>query len=504
MFTAWLLLAPGALAQDLDQLDPGPYAVAIWDWEWDPVSTTNPDTGRPLLADHYGRVAYPVDADGAVAEGTFPVVVFAHGRFHSGPTLWSNHLEAGYLIEHLASWGIIATSVNLDVVGEWSFPAAIPQRGDLIRATLGRTYDLEAQPGTPPDGLAAAIDPTRAVLIGHSRGGEGSVAAAVQNLDAGSPLPIVAVATIAPTDYEDYRLEGLPYMGLYGSKDGDVSTGSPIILHDRAETPTKLFHYIHGANHFWFTESIHYGGEGDADLSRPLHHGLAMGYLGGFAYRALYEPDAPASVFVGPEMGPLTDLADVLSMYQDPDRFPVDRFEDETLVSLTDLGTPTLRKGWDSVTERSLLDSGRTLYHHTRGLELTWDGGRPHWVAMLPDGDFDATAWSHVSLKLAQMYDSALNFDGRDQELTVGMRDAAGNLAMVRLSDHGRIAYPVTHPSFWGTFPEKTVLHTTRIPLEAFTDANPAFDPAHILGVGIRGDISPSGHLFVDDVEFTQ
>jgi acetyl esterase/lipase len=494
-----------ALAQDLPQLEPGPYDVGVWDWDWDAVETTNPDTGRDLDADNYGRLVYPTNPDGSVAEGPFPVVVFGHGRFHSGPTLYFNHLEAGYLLERLASWGIIATSVNLDVVGEFSFPAAIPQRGDIIRKTLERTYDLDSQPGSPPAGLAAAVDDARAVIIGHSRGGEGSVAAAVQNELAGSPLPIVGVATIAPTDFEDYELGDIPYMGIYGSKDGDVSTGSPIIVHDRATSATKLFHYIHGANHFWFTETINYSGEGDADITRDLHHDLAMGYLAGFAYRQLYTPDEPSSVFVGPEMDPLTDEADILSMYRDPDRFVVDAFEIEGSTATTDLGLRVFQKRWDYLAEPYINDSGRTLYHLTDALEVTWDSGSPHWAAGLPGSDFDATAWDYVSLKMAQLLDSPLNVAGRDQDVTIGMRDTDGDFAFVRLSDYGRIDYPVTHEGGWyETFPEKTVLHTTRIPLSAFEAANPAIDLDHLTGVGFRADLSPSGRLFVDDVEFTQ
>ena len=76
----------------------------------------------------------------------------------------------------------------------------------------------------------------------------------------------------------------------------------------------------------------------------------------------------------------------------------------------------------------------------------------------------------------------------------------------MRLSDHGRIAWPITHEGgFWyDTCPDKSVLHTTRIPLAAFEAANPALDLDRLNGVGIRADITASGHLFLDDVEFTQ
>ena len=40
-----MLLASFALAQDLDQLEAGPYEVATWDWDW--VSGFDGDKDRP-------------------------------------------------------------------------------------------------------------------------------------------------------------------------------------------------------------------------------------------------------------------------------------------------------------------------------------------------------------------------------------------------------------------------------------------------------------------------
>ncbi|MHC4379633.1 MAG: hypothetical protein ACYSU1_00895, partial [Planctomycetota bacterium] len=92
-FVAALILgcfcAPGALAQtNLPQLQPGPYPVANWDWDFGTLQTTHPSSGAPLTVDNFGRLSYPTDGSGGalppVASGDFPLVVFGHGRLGTG------------------------------------------------------------------------------------------------------------------------------------------------------------------------------------------------------------------------------------------------------------------------------------------------------------------------------------------------------------------------------------------------------------------------------------
>ena len=161
---AFLALEAPAAAQvaPLPEIKAGPFEVAMWDWDFGTLTTTGPAPGQPLTVGHFGRLWYPTDGSGGalppVASGTHPLVVYGHGRYHTAPFIGSNHEGADYLMAHLASWGIVASSVNLDVVGQFGFPAAIPQRGDILLETLRRTIALASQPGTPPSGLADAID----------------------------------------------------------------------------------------------------------------------------------------------------------------------------------------------------------------------------------------------------------------------------------------------------------------------------------------------------------
>ncbi len=501
-----LMQAAAAAQSSLPQLQPGPFPVATYDWNHGTVTTPNPTGGGNITVSHFGQLAYPTDGSGGslppVANGSFPLVVFGHGRFGTGP---NNHLQAAYLMEHFASWGIIATSVSLDVVGQYGFPAAIPQRGDIFLATIDKHLNLASQSGTPPQGLAAAIDGTRIGLAGHSRGGEGVADALVKNASSGL-YPILAATTIAPTDFEQYTLPAdVPYLGLYGSKDGDVNNGWPIFLHDRGDSEEKVFEYIEGANHFWFTESIQFSGEGNADIPRSTHHDIANAYMVGFMVQKLIGNGLESSVFAdGPEMAPLTDTVDIHPMYRNPDRFVVDDFESNSPINLSSNFT-TVTITYPRAREGSLDNSFYTFYHKTKGALGGWSlGGGGGFAVDLPGATVDATQWTHVSAKFAQRWGSGANTTDVDQDARLLIQDADGDIASLLLSDYGRIPYPITHTGgFFQNFPKKTVLRTTRIPLADFVATNPAVDLDRLTTMG-WATATAKGELQFDDLEFTK
>ena len=497
----------------LPEISPGPFPVAFWDWDFGNTTTTHPSTGQPLSVQNFGRLYYPTDGSGGalppVAAGSFPLVVYGHGRFHTAPFIGANHLGANYLMAHLASWGIVATSVNLDVVGQFGAPAAIPQRGDILLTTVQRTLDLANQPGAPPAGLAAAIDATLIGLAGHSRGGEGVVDALVKNAASGS-FPIVAATTIAPTDFEQYTAPAdVPYLGLYGSKDGDVNNGWPIYVHDRSQAEEKVFEWIYGANHFWFTESITCSCEGNADISRQLHHDIAKGYMGGFLIRKLSNTPLGSAVFSdGPEMAPLTSQVPIHPMYKDPVRMVLDDFEAFPSLSVSSEGL-SVAASLTSNSEGSFDNTSLTLYHKTDGFVGGWSGGASgRWIVRLGvPGGFDSAAFTHLSAKFAARQTATLNPVGMDQDVSLLLADTDLDVATVPLSNFGNIPYPITHPGagpFGPNFPTKSVLRTTRVPLSAFAAANPALDLDSLLAAGWISNQTFQGEAMFDDLEFTQ
>ena len=102
---------------------------------------------------------------------------------------------------------------------------------------------------------------TRIGLMGHSRGGDGVTNFIDYNRIRPEPLrryPIRAVIALEPTDYERRAPYDVPFMGVSGLCDGDVSNEQAARAFERSQYVKgddpfpKLLTTIHGANHNWF------------------------------------------------------------------------------------------------------------------------------------------------------------------------------------------------------------------------------------------------------------
>lgn len=491
-----LLVAPPAPAQ-IETLAPGPFAVGSAEWNFGPLTISEPGGGggSTIEVEHFGTVRYPAVTDGVSAfpssAGPFPFVVFAHGRYQVAPFIGSNHLQAGYLIEHLASWGFVVASVNLDVVGDYALPSAIKQRGELITATAAAFGQLD------PAGLV--LDLQRVALVGHSRGGEGCLSA----WNAGNLPNIVGIATIAPTSFASIALDGPPYLGLYGSKDGDVNNGWPIMVHDRVLSPPTALQYIEGANHFWFTETITFSGEGAADITREQHHDIARTYIAAFLRAVTHDPPLSfAELCDGPSLAPLTDALEIHPLYRDARTLVVNDFEDLPADAASNsLGGVSAGDLLPWMDEQSLQDNAATLYHLTQGLKTGHDlgAGAAYYVEELPGG-LDASGFGQLSVELLQRWGAPSNASGQAQDAKLVLMDGDHDLAWRRLSHYGEIPWPATHG---GAFPKKSVLRTTRVPLADFVAANPSLDLTNLRFVALVFDLTPASELRVDRIAFT-
>lgn len=481
---------------------PGPHATAEVDFDNGRVDVTSPfNPGLTLSVGHKGVIHYPAELDGDPpgAGQAFPLVIFAHGRYQVEPQIGRNHLQASYLLRHLASHGIIAASVNLDVVGQFASPAAIPQRGELVHHTIDL---MEALAGDPDSIFFGRVDLERIALLGHSRGGEGVVAAAVNN----PGRPILAVATIAPTDFEGYSLSGPLYYGLYGSQDGDVNNGWPILLYDRV-TPLKGFLFIYGASHFHFTDSIAFD---PAGIPRKAHHVIARALFMTFLHFA-FEGDEKVLPFLAfdlPIPHPGRGLYPVYPLFEHPDRVVVDDFEDQPVdPNMNTLGGQVISEDVLFLSEMALNQPSNTLYHDTHGLRLVWDYARTEpkgalYESFLPLGT-DASSHPYLSLRVCQRMDASENSEGEDQDLTVALEDKGGRIATVFLSELGGVPYPFIPPRF-SRIPRKSVLRTFRIPLRLFHAHEPDLDLTALESIRLQLDRTVSGRIFLDSIEFTR
>jgi len=163
-------------------------------------------------------VRYPATAPGVstpVAAGNFPLVIFLHGNHATCPCSCShacapadripNHLGYNYMLDILASRGIIAVSIDgFDVTCASSFTMSdYEARGRLVLRHLEKWADWNANGSDPWGGLLQYhVDMNKIGLSGHSRGGEGVVAAEYINRTEALGFKIKAVNAIAPTDQD--------------------------------------------------------------------------------------------------------------------------------------------------------------------------------------------------------------------------------------------------------------------------------------------------------------
>jgi dienelactone hydrolase len=482
--------------------EPGRFAVGSADWDFGMVDVTTPGNPTvPLSVQHFGTLRYPAAVAGAGTPpahgGPFPFVVFSHGRYQIDPYIGHNHEQASYLLDHLASWGFVAASVNLDVIGQYGAPAAIKQRGELVLATIAAFQRL--------DPALYEIDFEHIGLVGHSRGGEGSLAAYKANT---AGYAIRAIATISLTNFQDLVVTDIPYLGLYGSKDGDVNNGWPIQVYDQAAPSPKVFEYIAGANHFWFTDSIHYGGEGPATITREQHHDVARTYITAFLLNTLRDAPLPlAELCDGRSLAPVTDTIDVHPIFADSHRLLVNGFEEAGAdPGINSLGGASVGELLVTQAEENLDNTLKTFYHRTHGGWISYDtGGVPGLVPAYVEelrGGLDASEYTHVSLNALQRFNAPLNTANQSQDLHLVLVDEHGQSARVALSEWGTIPWPVTHAG--GIFPKKSVLRTTRIPLREFRADNPLLDLTAIQLVSLVFDQTTSAELRIDDLSFTR
>jgi hypothetical protein len=239
-----------------------------------------------------------------VAAGKYPVVVFLHGKHDicdldgEGPGLTPDaptfdpsdptsgcpdnhripsHKGYNYILERLASHGIIAISISGNEVNQWdSYKWNFWLRGQLILSVLDKLREWnQGENGhalNHPVGqlFFDKLDMENIGLSGHSRGGEGVVAAQQFNQTriATERHAIKAINAIAPTDNnkekmgEFYLMTKAPYFLLVGARDNDVFNLSGFRTYDRFQRNysnetgaggyPKMSAFVYGANHNYF------------------------------------------------------------------------------------------------------------------------------------------------------------------------------------------------------------------------------------------------------------
>ncbi|MBV1880605.1 MAG: hypothetical protein KUG82_03185 [Pseudomonadales bacterium] len=194
-----------------------------------------------------GRIWYPTIANGDIAEGAFPLIVYSHG-------FMSMHIEATYLAEFLAQRGYIVLAVDYPLSN--TFAPGGPRAEDVINQPADVSFLIDTMLNRNKDNndlFSGHIDPDRIAVAGLSLGGM-TTALVAFHPQMRDPRIKAAVSIAGPTimfDETFFATSDMPFMYVAGDIDAMVyydSNALPIL----EKNPGSILMTISGASHSGF------------------------------------------------------------------------------------------------------------------------------------------------------------------------------------------------------------------------------------------------------------
>jgi hypothetical protein len=494
----------------------------------------------------HALVRYPATAAGVDTPVSgvlpkYPLVVIAHGNHAvvSGGVPVESFRGLEYLARHLASYGYIAISVDLDVVNTsalgFIFPGIV-QRGLVILEHIAHWGVLNG--GDPI--FAGKFDDSQIALIGHSRGGEAVVSAQKTNIDDARGLNIKAVVSISQTDFLGIVHATTPYLVVYGSADGDVSIGWPFRLYDRASGFFKAMMFVYGANHNRFSTSPDWLAHLDLDplvdgriISEADHQNVAKGYSLGFLQLILRSVGDHVLLFKNnARPSAISAAVEIHNQVQDSTpRLTVDDFEQGAFTPATAHGpqlasrattntvgqavsqtglvvpeppasNPAINSLTNALTEGSLRHRDLDFFWSDAFGELmAWDAVGATYTQGL--GTKDVSSFDVLSFRVTQRFGVARNPapPAASPDFSIALKDADGNSAVLRVGTISVV--PVPYNRVDDASLTKSALTTIRIPLAAFQGVNPLLKLDKLSSIVFQFAQTAKGEIAIDDLEFS-
>ncbi len=445
--------------------------------------------------------------------GRSPLVIIAHG-WHPGDDPLSGYpmVESfkgyGYLARHLVLSGMVVYSIDLRVLNSYSSGGNPPQqfaRAEVILQVINELQNF----GMTRD----AIDRDRIGLVGHSMGGEAVALAQFLNVSEGRGFGIRGVVSIAPTRFHPETVfPGSRYMQIFGSLDVTASSRGGMQIYDRAERDKTLF-WVYGLRHNPFNPLwVQSGDFGEAmlqDLALPgeEHERPAQCLINAFFQESLFGRQAYRGYMEGTVLPESVRHLAIHTSHSRQPREVLDNFGDADAQAGVAEEAP-LNKTVNSQSQAANAAGAEVVYwedeqhsqipnspHSTAGLRFAWNGPLAEYRS--ETGGIARMPTDVISLRLAQFFrDDVLNPTALPADLFVALSDGVQE-AVVRLGSVARIPYPDAAPRVL------SMMRTVRLPLDAFLAANPALNLNAIRSVTLRFMARPTGHILVDDIEFS-
>lgn len=469
------------------------------------LNVNDPHSG-PTVVNLIAEVRFPAAMAGInnpaqIIPGSYPLIVCVHGNGHN----FSNYT---YLLDHWAKNGFIAASIHLNGgMAKEGRARVLFKHIEILKLTFGAS--LQNNIG----------------IMGHSRGGEGVVAAARINHAEALGHNLNAIISLGPTDQYAPRETmappfATPYLVMHGAMDGDVANPGfqGFSLYDRADGAPKSMAWLYGANHNRFNE-INPDGDLNTWKMDPLDHPkiltaashqvLALAYMTGFFRWRLSGANEYAGMFKGewtPASVAITEpsINKIYFQYSDPVKNVVDDFEllpynwqVGANVSVDDLNTLPV-----DPQENKLATLDAHSSQDTAGLLLRWDSNTDKLV-FTPNSILNVSAFNAVSFRVGQKVDSPHNIANLSQDFYLTLTDATNKSRSIRVDALGDV--PAQQKRTVNQF-TISALTTVRIPLHVFKTQvinTQIIDLTQIQTITFDFKANNAGEIEIDSLEFT-
>jgi hypothetical protein len=468
--------------------------------------------------------------------GPFPLCLIVHGNHDAQENSTPGYI---YLLELLASHGIIAGSVDCNFLNGFNF-GENDGRAIVHLEHIKQFQIWNQQSGHP---LFGQVDLSNIMIAGHSRGGESvGHASHFNRLDLVVPDPgdpavpldgsrglgpyhfnLKAVVAIAPTEHQ-YQPVGGPviiqdnYIILHGSRDGDVWTFEGYQAYDRAHPIAlgnpiqeaegfKALLWIYGANHNFFNSV--WGQDDNPFLSRPEQENVAKVYFSAIAQGTLLRRSQYLNLLkdyqLSQQKGWIPNTIRLVSQYQDPQRLFIAHYEEDTVLMTP---SPPVNASIDTsnITALELVFNQGTrgnLYQQTKGLKADWDvSGKTYTININPEGL--PTGKLHLlALRTGQSNDSK-NLIDKFQNFTITLSDGTHSYG-VKAASIAPLPYPADIDFPRGI--RRSVMQTLRVPLCLFAehgvDVHNIRQILFLFNEPIVGTSTYRGSLYFDEIQLS-
>lgn len=497
-----------------------PYVLGPTPVGQDSYSTDDffPTLGGASNVDLRAVIRYPAVSSGVgtqVAPGKHPLFLMLHGNHwfcqpnvgsfscnftHANcPNKVKNHEGYMHLLDALASHGIIAVSIDgYDLtdypcgLGVW-----VQERGQLILkhmelwSHLNDNATFQTYPNYFAGRFANHVDLTKISVSGHSRGGEASVSAFIQN--ANPAFTINSVSSVAPIDFHSYVLPDVPYFVILPAGDGDVSDLSGMRIYDRAgsglnpaDATLKSGVDVYGANHNFFNTVWAVDADDNPGRVDPIptadQQKIGEALLAAFVRVHLNNELVYLDVLRGKLKFPSTAGYKVFPFHHEKNHSRIE----------AGAGSLAVPSGGASVASVS----GPSV-HVTQAVKVGWPSSSAVVTYTVPMTQRDASGFEVLSFRVAQT-NSADNPVNGDQEFQVELV-GGGKVKATYTGNFGRIPKPYDRGGS-----TQNVMTTVRIPLHSFIMNNAGVTLDNIDTIRLKFTGPGKGEIYVDDVEFSR